>query len=414
ERPEFHPGEPLVIEASIPVTPTVELGDYHSIRLQPVAVEATPRQVNEFIDSLIESHAEWLPVQRGIQNGDRVVIDVEGVVGTVPTLFGPGGEALLRTPGGREVYNVKNHEHLVNIQNPPEFAPGFDEELIGLLPGSEKTFGLTLPVDFPDAELANQSIVFTVKVHEVKEKHLPELNDEFAKKVQGGDTVEELRENVRREIQNRLETEARALYEDALVDAVVSRSTIDLPDVMVQRQIDSLIEDLKADLARQRVSWSDYLQARRKTEEQIREDMRAPAEKTVKSYLVMREIAKRENLQVEPEEVNAAINLTASQFGSARNIIRERLSTRDQRDRIEGRLFYRKVIDFLDQIAQQPAPAEANKEEAGESVATQNAPASAHASEAAPLADQPASAEPATAETATTSSPTETGESPAR
>ncbi|HUX85441.1 MAG TPA: trigger factor [Chloroflexota bacterium] len=417
ERPEFHPGEPLVIEASVPVTPTVELGDYQSIRLQPVAVEATPQQVNEFVDSLVGSHAEWQPVQRSVQNGDHVVIDVTGIVGSVPTLFGPSGEPLLTTPGGREVYNVKDHEHLVDTQNPPEFAPGFDEEMIGLIAGSEKTFGLTLPADFPDAELANQSIVFTIKLHEVKEKHLPELNDEFAKQVQGGDTVEELRENIRREIQNRMETETRALYEDALVEAAVSRSTIDIPSMMVERQIDSQIEDLKADLARQKLAWADYLNLSHLTEEKIREQMQPQAERTVKSYLVMREIAKHENLEVDPEEVNAAINLTAAQFGSARNAIRERLSTRDQRERIEGRLFYRKVIDRLDQIAQQP-PLE-TEEPVSEIGVAEQASTSANPPEENPAAEQSTSealpnAEPATVETVTTSSPSEAGESPAR
>lgn len=417
ERPEFHPGEPLVIEASVPVTPTVELGDYPSIRLQPIAVEATPGQVNEFVDSLLEAHAEWRPVERPAQAGDHAVVDVVGIVGSVPTLFGPGGEALLSTPGGREVYNVKDHEHLVNTQGSPEFAPGFDEELIGLTAGSEKTFGLTLPVDFPDAELANQSIVFTVKLHEVKERHLPELNDEFAKQVQGGDTVEELRENIRREIQNRMETEARALYEDALVDAAVSRSTIDLPAMMVERQIESQLEDLKADLARQKVAWADYLNLSHLTEESIREQMQPQAERTVKSYLVMREIAKRENLEVEAEEVNAAINLTAAQFGAARNAIRERLSTREQRDRIEGRLFYRKVIDRLDQIAQQP-PVE-TEEPASETGIAERAGETAIPPEEIPAAEPPTSealpsAEPASVETVTTTSPSESGESPAR
>ena len=358
EKPEFHPGEPLVFEAAIPVAPSVELGDYKSIRLQPVAVEATPQQVNEFIDALVESRAEWVSVEREIREEDHAVLDVQGTAGSVPTLYGPHGETLLQTTGGREVYNTNEHEHLVNPKGEPEFAPGFDEELIGLKPNSEKTFGLTLPADFPDAELANQSIVFHVKVHDVKEKHVPELNDEFAKSVGGGDTVESLREVARQQIQARLERDARSIFEDSLVEAAVTRSTLDIPDVLIERQIDAQIEDLKADLAREHVSWEDYLQAARTTPEKVREDLRPAAERTVQSYLVVREIGRQENIVVEPEEVNAEIEATAAQFGPARNVIRERLSTRDQRERIESRMFYRKVVQLLSDIAQQPAPAE--------------------------------------------------------
>src|SRR6185437_3707418 len=229
---------------------------------------------NRFIDDLVEANAEWTPVDRGASEGDHVVIDVRGTVGTVPTLFGPSGETLLHTPGGREVYNDKDHEHLINTKEPPEYAPGFDEEIVGLMAGTEKTFGLTLPVDYPDADLANQSIVFSVKVQEVKEKHLPEVNDEFAKTVAGGETVEELRENARKRIQARMEFEARTAYQDALVEAVVERSTIEIPDVMVERQIDSQIEELKADFAREKVDWQDYLLQAHKTEPQLRDEMR--------------------------------------------------------------------------------------------------------------------------------------------
>lgn len=373
ERPEYHPGEPLVIEAAVPVAPTVELGDYESVRMQQVAVEATPEQVNRFIDDLLEANAEWTPVERGAQEGDHVVIDVQGTVGTVPTLFGPGGETLLHTAGGREVFSDKDQEHLVDTKGPPEYAPGFDEEIMGLTAGSEKTFGLTLPVEFPDPDLANQSIVFTVKVHDVKEKHLPELNDEFAKTVGGGETVEELREKVRERIQSRLEYEARLAYEDALVEAVVNRSTVEMPDVLVERQIDGQLEDLKADLAREKVGWQDYLLEAHKTEQQIRDDMRESAQRRLRNSLVLREVARRENIEVKPEDVTADIEATAAQFGAASNIIRDRLNTHDQREQIEMRMVYRKTVERLTEIAKQPALVE------GEAVPTAEAPTEAEA-----------------------------------
>jgi len=374
EHPEYHPGEPLVFEATVPVSPTVSLGDYESIRMQPVQVGVTPQQVNTFIDSLQTANAEWAAVERPIQALDHAVIDVLGIAGSVPTLYGPGGETILRTEGGREVYNVTAHDHEVNPEGPVEFAPGFDEELVGLTPGSEKTFGLTLPTDYPDPDLANQSIVFTVKVSEVKEKHLPELNDEFATKV-GAESMEQLRQTVQDRLQARMEQEAQSLFENALVEAVVERSTIEIPDVMVERQIDAQMSDLKADLARERINWADYLMLSKQTEEQVRIALRESALKTLRAYLVLRDVARKEGIQVQPEEVDAEIEATASQFGAAANVVRERLSTRDQRERIESRLFYNHSVARLTEIAAQPRPEAGEGAEESPEAAPTEAPA---------------------------------------
>ncbi len=406
ERPDFHPGEPLVYQATVPVAPTVELGDYQSIRLGPVAVEATPDQVNRFIDELREANAKWEPVDRGARDHDQVVIDVVGVAGTVPMIYGPSGETLLQTEGGREVFNVKDHEHVLDVQGAVEFAPGFDEELIGLMAGSEKRFGLTLPADFADASLANQSIVFTVKVHSVKERHLPDLDDEFAKAVGGGDTLDELREAVRQRLQARLDREARVMFENALIEAVVNRSTIEVPDVMIERQIDSQIEDLKADLARERLTWQDYLSSANTTDEQVRASLRDSAVASLKSYLSLREIARKEGIQVTPAEVTAEIEGTAAQFGRARNAVRERLSTRDQREKLESRIFFAKATARLAEIAQQPAPTpeattnESQPAEATEGGSEPTAPAESVVTESSTSTTDEISGADATTETA--------------
>lgn len=364
ERPEFKAGEPLVIEASVPIAPTVELGDYQTIRMPMVSAETTPEQVNTFIDVLRERNAEWTTVERAIQDGDQAVIDVVGVVGTVPTLYGPSGDTILQTSGGEEVFNVKDHAHVVDVEGESEFAPGFDEELVGLNAGGEKRFGLTLPADYADQAHANQSVVFTVHVHEVKEKHLPDLNDEFAKKVEGGETMEALREGARTMLQSRLESEIRQAYESTLISAVLERSTIELPDVMVQRQIDSEIEEMKADLVRQRIGWDEYLRSRQRSEESIRADLHEPGARALRTYLVLREIANREGLAVAPSEIDQNIETTAVQFGRAANIVRERLNTREERENIESRILQRKVLERLAEIAQSPTPEGAATEEA--------------------------------------------------
>jgi len=392
ERPEYHPGQPLVFEATVPVGPHIELGDYKSIRLQPIAVEATSEQVNRFLDELLQANATWTPVERGAQDHDQVLIDVVGTAGTMPILYGVHGETILQSEGGQEVYNVKGHEHAIDVKGSVEFAPGFDEELIGLKAGADKRFGLTLPADFRDPDLANKSIVFSVKVDDVKERHLLELNDEFAKTVGAGETLAELRETVRLQLQLRLEREARALFDNALVEIAVSRSTVDVPEVLVERQIESQISDVKADLVRDKVLWHDYLDRAKTTEEKLRLDLRDPALNTLRGLLVLREIAREEGIKVTPAEVMAQIDQTAAQYGRAKAVVRERLSTRDEREKIESRIFYGKAVARLAEIAQQPADVTQNspslevaastESENGDRCETTNAPvASAVSSE---------------------------------
>jgi trigger factor len=355
ERPEFHPGEPLVYEATVPVGPRVELGDYASVRLQrPPAVDVTADQVTRFIDELRASNATVTPVDRGAQDGDRVTIDVLGVVDATPTLFGPSGETILLTEGGREVFNVKAHDHGIDVQGPIEFAPGFDEELIGMTADSEKRFGLTLPLDYADPELAKKSIIFTVKMYDVRERHLAELDNDLATTLAGVSTVEELRFLIQLQLKSRLEREARTSYENSVLDAVVSRSTIEVPEAMVEGQIDGTIAELKADLTRAKLLWQDYLDRSQTTEAKIRAEMREPSLKTLRGFLVMREIARSEHIHVTPSEINSEIDRAAAIFGRASKVVRERLATRDERDKIESRLANAKIIARLVEIAEQP------------------------------------------------------------
>ncbi|MGH3026426.1 MAG: hypothetical protein ACRDLR_08275 [Gaiellaceae bacterium] len=248
----------------------------------------------------------------------------------------------------------------------------------------------------------------------MKEKHLPELNDEFAKTVAGGETLGELRDNARQRIQSRMEYEARLAFENSLVEAVVERSTIEVPDVMVERQIDSRIEDLKADFARQKVDWQDYLAQAHQTEAQVRDEMREGALRGLRDSLVLREVAQRENIVVEPEEVTADIDATAAQFGAASNIIRDRLNTRDQREQIEGRLLYRKTVARLAEFAAQPAEPETPTESEGTATETNEAstsPSESTAPEgaiaAAPVEAEPASEQPEPAPASEPASTTE-------
>ena len=355
ERPDFHPGEPLVFEATVPVGPRVELGDYASIRIpRPAPVEVTEEQVDRFIDELRGSTATVTPADRDARDGDRVTLDVLGVVDATPTLFGPNGETILATEGGREIFNVKAHDHGINVQGPIEFAPGFDEELVGMTSDSEKRFGLTLPLDHADPQLAGKAVIFTVKLSDIREQHLSEVDDDFAKAQAGVNTVEELRQLVRMQLASRLERDGRTRHESSVLEEVVNRSTVEVPTAMVDGQIDGQIDDLKADLVRAKLLWQDYLERSQTTEEQVRAEMREPALRTLRGYLVMREIAQTEHLHVTPAEINDEIDRAATFFGRASKVVRERLSTRDERDKIEIRLANARVLGYLVGIADQP------------------------------------------------------------
>jgi trigger factor len=391
--------EPLVVKATVPVEPTVELGDYKSIRVPKVPVEVPYERINETIERLREQRTEWVPVERAVRAGDRVTADVQGTVGAAPTLYDPAGQPLLQTEGRESLIDSKN----VEVEVDPESAapvPGFHKELVGMASKAEKRFLLSIPDDWPNEAQRKQTVLFQVTVHEVKEPKVPALDDEFAKSVGEGefDTLDALRENVRERLREQLEHEAEHVYQDQVIKSAVEMSTFEMAPAMVRREAERLVRNFEQNLARQRLSLEQYLKLTNKGEGELQEEMRPQAEANLKSYLVLREIAKSEGIEVAEEEVKGEIDRIAGMMDNDADRQRARDYLEQQRERgdIQATLWERKVTTFLTELAAQPVEA------AAESTAT----AEGEAAESGETARKPRSrsrAKPATADDETPS-----------
>ena len=203
---DLKPGEPLTVKATVSVEPEIQLGDYHSIRVQPLATEVTDLEVNQLVDQLREQQAEWVPVERPVAQGDRIVLDINGQVGTYTQLYSPSGEPLVQSEGGKSIVDESSVELTVDPAS-SRYPRGVIEQVIGMAPSSDKQFEISLPSDYSDAELANHTAMFKVHVGEVKEKKLPDYDDDFAKSI-GFETFDEMRQGLRENSQARADRQA--------------------------------------------------------------------------------------------------------------------------------------------------------------------------------------------------------------
>lgn len=332
--------EPLQFKATVPLQPRVELGDYRSVRvpLQPVSVEES--EVDAVIEKLRESNATWAPVERPAQIGDRVGIDV------------------LAKRGERTVLNSTDAEFIVN-PNGPEPMPGFSEKLVGATAGQELSFTLGGEGEEGGAE----PTAFTVRVHWVKEKELPAVDDEFARSVGEKNTVEELRAEIREQLRQHKEQEARDRQRQEIVQAVIDQATVEIAPQMIERQAQLLLQDFASRLDRQGIGIEQYLQLTGKDESAFRSELTDEARRLLKRTLVLEAIAEAEGLSVSEEELRAEIELASQGARDPARTARQALRRPETRAQVYSMLQTRKAIDRLVALAgggaEQPAEASA-------------------------------------------------------
>ena len=347
---------PLIIKATVPVEPTVELGDYQEIRLTPVEVAVSEQQVNDVVERLREQRAEWSPVERPVKAGDLVNIDVEAVTG-VPIFYSSSGEPILQMGGGEQVMSHSGLEVEVNPER-DEIVPGLAAQLVGMTVGQEKKFRLTLPQDYADKARAGKDAVFRVVLHNAKEKHLPDLNDEFAKTVGEYETLEQMRNYIRITLQRSLEREAREQFESLVIQAAVDRSRVELPSSLIEREADRMLNELKSSLSAQRVPMEEYLRVTgRANEEELKQQLRPEAERRLRTYFVMNAIGRAEGIEVAPSEIQEEIDRVAERVGEQGFQMRRFLETPERRENISLRIWNQKTIDRLVSIAKGEAEA---------------------------------------------------------
>ena len=301
-RPDIHivnmkKGEELVFTATVQIKPEVVLGTYKGIELKKVEYKVTDEDVKHELEHMQEHNARIITVDdRPVKEKDIAVIDFEGFV---------DGKAF---EGGK----AENHELEIGSKT---FIPGFEEQIIGMKTGEEKDIQVTFPEDYFSKDLAGKEATFKVKLHEIKEKKLPVLDDEFAKDVSEFDTLNDLKTSIKEKKQAQNDDRAKHETESLAIETVSNNTTIDIPSGMIETEIDAMVRDLEQQLSYQGINLEQYLHMINKTRKEIEDNYREQAEKNVKSRLVLEAIIKEEKIEASEEEVNAKVKEMATNYG---------------------------------------------------------------------------------------------------
>ena len=301
-RPDIHienmkKGEDLVFTAIVQTKPEVVLGQYKGVELKKVEYKVTDEDVNHELEHMQEHNARIITVEdRPVKEKDIAVIDFEGFV---------DGKAF---EGGK----AENHELEIGSNT---FIPGFEEQIIGMKAGEEKDINVTFPEEYFSKDLAGKEATFKVKLHEIKEKKLPTLDDEFAKDVSEFDTLNDLKTSIKEKKQAQNDDRAKHETESLAIEAVSNNTPIDIPSGMIETEIDAMIRDLEQQLSYQGINLDQYLHMINKTRKEIEDNYKEQAEKNVKSRLVLEAIIKEEKLEASDDEVSAKIKEMATNYG---------------------------------------------------------------------------------------------------
>ncbi|MCY8547771.1 trigger factor [Bacillus vallismortis] len=332
DRPEIdvekiEKGESLIFTAKVTVKPEVKLGEYKGLGVEKDDATVTDEDVQNELKALQERQAELVVKEEGaVEEGNTVVLDFEGFV---------DGEAF---EGGQ----AENYSLEVGSGS---FIPGFEEQLIGLEAGAEKDVEVTFPEEYHAEELAGKPAVFKVKIHEIKAKELPELDDEFAKDIdEEVETLAELTEKTKKRLEEAKENEADAKLREELVLKASENAEIDVPQAMVDTELDRMLKEFEQRLQMQGMNLELYTQFSGQDEAALKEQMKEDAEKRVKSNLTLEAIAKAENLEVTDEEVDAELSKMAEAYNMPVENIKQAIGSTDA---MKEDLKVRKAIDFL-------------------------------------------------------------------
>ncbi|MDR0840733.1 MAG: trigger factor [Christensenellaceae bacterium] len=362
-------GKSLVFSAEVTVKPEVTLGQYKGIEVEKQAYNVTDDAVEAVISRERENVARMVDVERPVANGDTVNLDYSGSVGGVPFKGGAAeGQTLVIGSGS--------------------FIPGFEEQMIGLAIGEQKELTVTFPAEYHSEELAGKEAVFAVKVNGIQVKELPELDDEFAKDVSEFDTLEELRAAKRKELEEQAKKDAQIEKENAVVRKVVENAQVEVPEVMVERQIDSLLQDMRYRLSMQGISLEDYFKYTGATLETLRDNCREDAKTRVKSQLVIEAVSKAENIEAAEDEISAKVAEYAEQFGGGTEDFLKNLTEDDKlyfSDQVRVDKTLAVMVDSAVETAAKPKKAKAAKPKAEPEA--EAAPKKAKAAKAEPEAE---------------------------
>ena len=294
---QMEKGKDLIFTAVVQTKPEVTLGKYKGIELKKVEYNVEEKDIDHEIGHMQERNARLVNVEdRPVEKNDTTVIDFEGFVDGVAF---EGGKA-------------ENHELVIGSNT---FIPGFEDQIIGMKIGEEKDINVTFPEEYFSKDLAGKAAVFKVKLHEIKKKELPVVDDEFAKDVSEFDTIKELKDSIKEKLEEENKNKAKYETEEEAIKTVCDNTEIDIPSGMIETETDNMIKDIEQRLMYQGLNFAQYLQMMGKTEEDMRKEMKEQAERQVKTKLVLGAIVEAEKIEATDEEVKAKLEEMATMYG---------------------------------------------------------------------------------------------------
>lgn len=321
-------GEDLVIVATVTVKPEFSLGEYKGIEIEKVTAEVAKEAVEAEMKKLQEKNARLIVVEdRGVQENDMVSMNFKGTVDGVEF---PGGTA-------------ENYSLVVGSKT---FIPGFEDQMIGMNIGEEKDVNVTFPTEYHEESLAGKDAVFKVTVNEIKVKEMPELDDEFAKDVSEFDTLAELEKDMAEKLEKFEKENAENQMKNAVLDKLIEATEIEIPDAMIENQIDNMMYDFDYQLRYQGLSLENYLKFTNTKKEDLRTQMRDDALNRVKGSLIMEAIAKQENLVASDEEFDKEVSQMAENYKMEVEKLKKSLREEDK-EYIKETIGAKKTMDFL-------------------------------------------------------------------
>ena len=331
---QIEAGKPFIFTATVALKPEVKLGKYKGVKIDKIDTEVTEEDVDAEINRERENNARNITVEdRPVKDGDMTVLDFEGFVDGVAFEGGKGENYPLTIGSGA-------------------FIPGFEEQLVGAEIGKEVEVKVTFPEDYQTEELKGKDAVFKCTVREIKEKELPELDDEFASEVSEFDTLAEYRADVKKNLAEKKEKDAKNAREDAAIKAAVAEAEMEIPEAMLETQQRQMVDEFAQRISMQGISMEQYFQFTGTSYQQLVDQVKPQAEERIKSRLVLEAVAKAENIEATEEDYEKELDTMAEVYQTEKDKVRELMGDREKKNIMQD-LAVRKAAEFVAENAKE-------------------------------------------------------------
>ncbi|MHB1314425.1 MAG: trigger factor [Christensenellales bacterium] len=329
-------GKDLVFTAGVTLRPQVELGQYKGIEVEHTEYTVTDEQVEGEIKKEQEKNARYVDSEEPVQLGDRVTLDYSGSTGGVKFDGGTAQNQTLDIGAG-------------------QFIAGFEEQMVGMKKGEDRDLTVTFPEKYHNKELSGKEAVFSVHVHEIKKKELPELDDEFVKDICEFDTLDEYKKDLRAKLEKQANDRQKTALENAVIEKITANAKVEIPDIMIENQLDNMINDFAYQLSCQGIRLEDYFKYTKTTQEELRSQYRQEAYNRTKTQLTLQAIRKLEDIEATQEEIDAKIEELANSSRQPVEKYKEQFKG-EMLDYLKEEIIMGKLIDKLVAEAKQTEP----------------------------------------------------------